>query len=141
MQIKSITQIEYLQLSRTIHLIVPAQGARLGPPVGPILGQAKIKVKDFCTLFNDVTKNYTPGFPLKVVVYVYKNENFHFYIKPPSISFLIKNYLKFKKQSSLSLLDVYKLTCIKKQEFENSSDKIIFRNLLSIIKVLKIKIN
>lgn len=141
MQIKNLTQIDYLQLNRTIQLIVPAQSARLGPPVGPILGQAKIKVKDFCTLFNDSTKIYPAGFPLKVIVYVYKNESFHFFIKPPATTFLIKNYLQFKKQNFLSILDIYKLVCIKKQEFKYLSEKLIFRNILSIIKILKVKIN
>lgn len=80
MQINHINQIDYLKLNKTVTLIAPANNAKLSPPVGPILGQAKIKVKDFCTAFNDSTKSFQTDFPLKVSVYVYKNESFDFII-------------------------------------------------------------
>ena len=47
MEIKNINDVDFLRLNREVTLIVPAQNAKLGPPVGPILGQVKIKVKDF----------------------------------------------------------------------------------------------
>ena len=81
MEIKHIKDVNYIKLVREVNLIVSAQNAKLGPPVGPILGQVKIKVKDFCTSFNDITKKYKNGLPLRVSVFVYKNETFDFIIK------------------------------------------------------------
>ena len=56
--IENINQIDYSKVSRIVDLIVPSQSAKLSPPVGPILGQVKIKVKDFCVSFNEKTTIY-----------------------------------------------------------------------------------
>lgn len=58
MQIKNYNQLDITKITRKVSLIIPAQTAKLGPPVGPVLGQVKIKVKDFCTLFNDATSQF-----------------------------------------------------------------------------------
>ncbi len=116
MRINSHTEINFKQLIKKLDLIIPAQNAKLTPPVGPLLGQVKIKVKDFCTLFNDATNVFKPGLPLPVSVYVYKNETFCFIIKTPTVSFLLKSLLLNNEQKSLSLLDIYKIAKIKKLE-------------------------
>ena len=100
MQIKNYNQLDITKITRKVSLIIPAQTAKLGPPVGPVLGQVKIKVKDFCTLFNDATSQFKLGLPLRVIVFVFKNETFNFIILPPSNSFLLKNSLKFSKTNS-----------------------------------------
>lgn len=140
MQIKSIFDLDLSKVVRKVDLIVFAQLAKLGPPVGPILGQAKIKVKDFCTSFNESTLKFKVGLPLKVIVYVYKNDSFNYQIKPPSTTFLIKNIVRLNKKNIISLLDVYKITLIKKIELEAVDDYIIFRNVLILIKSMNIKI-
>lgn len=78
MRIINILDLDFSKVIRKVDLIIPAQSAKLGPPVGPTLGQVKIKVKDFCTSFNDTTINFPLGLPLKVIVYVYKNESFNY---------------------------------------------------------------
>lgn len=140
MEIKNINDVDFLRLNREVTLIVAAQNAKLGPPVGPILGQVKIKVKDFCTAFNETTNSYPNGLPLKVVVFVYKNETFDFIILGPSISFLLKNALKFKKRNTLSLLDLYKVSLIKSSIDKETPKHLIFRNVLAISKSMKITI-
>jgi large subunit ribosomal protein L11 len=140
MQIKNYNQLDITKITRKVSLIIPAQTAKLGPPVGPVLGQVKIKVKDFCTLFNDATSQFKLGLPLRVIVFVFKNETFNFIILPPSNSFLLKNSLKFSKTNSLTVLDIYKIALIKKQEFEHLKLNVIFRNILHTAKLLKIKI-
>jgi ribosomal protein L11 len=141
MEIKNIAQVDFSKVNRKVILIVPAQSAKLGPPVGPILGQVKIKVKDFCTAFNDITNIYPTGFPVRVVVFVYKGESFDFIIKSPSVSFLIKNILEFKSKDTVSLLDLYKIMLIKHKEEEHILDFLLFRNILAITKHMNIKIN
>ena len=140
MRVKNISEIELKRIIKKLNLIIPAQSAKLGPPVGPVLGQVKIKVKDFCTMFNDATMVFAPGLPLPVTVCVFKNEIFNFYIKTPSTSFLLKNALISKKAKSLSLLDIYKLSLIKKLDFDHLSQKAVFKSILVGAKILKISI-
>jgi|JI61114C2RNA_FD_contig_123_50069_length_1488_multi_8_in_2_out_0_2 large subunit ribosomal protein L11 len=141
MRVKNISEIELKRVVKKLNLIIPAQTAKLGPPVGPVLGQVKIKVKDFCTMFNDATSIFAPGLPLPVTVCVFKNETFNFFIKTPSTSFLLKNTLIAKKSKSLTLLDIYKISLIKKLDFEHLSQKSVFKSILVGAKILKITIN
>lgn len=140
MQIKNYQQLDLKRLTRTVNLIIPAQTAKLGPPVGPVLGQVKIKVKDFCTMFNEVTQVFKIGLPLPVTVFVYKNETFNFYIKTPTVSFLLKNTLMRNSEKYLTLLDIYKISCIKSKDLIHLDIKTIFKNVLITAKNLKIKI-
>ena len=140
MRVKNIDEIELKYIIKKLNLIIPAQTAKLGPPVGPILGQVKIKVKDFCTMFNEATAVFAPGLPLPVTVCVFKNEIFKFYIKTPSTSFLLKNTLISKKTNSLSLLDIYKISLIKKLDFDHLSNQVVFKSILVTAKILKINI-
>lgn len=116
MRINNHTDVNFKQVIKKLDLIIPAQSAKLTPPVGPLLGQVKIKVKDFCTLFNDATNSFKSGLPLPVTVYVYKNETFCFIIKTPTVSFLLKTVILHNSEKTISLLDIYKIAKIKKLE-------------------------
>lgn len=140
MYIENINQIDYSKLNRTVDLIIPAQSAKLSPPVGSTLGQVKIKVKDFCSSFNERSLIYPIGLPLRVMVFVYKNESFDYIIKSPSTTFLIKNIISLNKKKELSLVDIYKIMCIKKLDSNYILDKLIFRNILILAKIMKIQI-
>lgn len=140
MQIKDYSQIDFSRLIRKVDLVIPAQNARLGPPVGPVLGQVKIKVKDFCTLFNEATSKFKAGLPVRVTVFVFKNESFSFLIKPPSTSFLLKNSLKYNKTNNLSLLDLYKISLIKQTSLPYLTVQNIFKNVVLSAKLLNIPI-
>lgn len=140
MQINNINQVDISTLNKTVTLIVPAKNAKLGPPVGPILGQVKIKVKDFCTLFNESTKKYQDDFPIKTYVFVYKSEKFNFLINAPSVSFLLKNLKARNETNNLNIIDLYKIMLIKKTDNKGVSDRLLFRNILYITKTLGIKI-
>ena len=140
MHIKNSINIDFSTVSKIIDLIAPARNAKMGPPVGPILGQAKIKVKDFCTLFNNVTINYDENFPVRVRVFVFKDETFVFTLRTPNVHFLIKNFLNFNKTHSLSLIDIYKISLIKKIELKHLDLRIIFKNILNTMKLRNIKI-
>lgn len=141
MQIKNFNQLDLKKVVRQVSLIVPAQTAKLGPPVGPILGQVKIKVKDFCTLFNDATQKHKLGLPLPVIVFVFKNESFNFYIKTPTVSFLLKNAFQRSENKHLTYLDIYKIALIKYMDLNYLPLSAIFKNILLKAKLLKIKIS
>ncbi len=140
MRVKNLNEIEFKRVLKKLNLIIPAQNAKLGPPVGPVLGQVKIKVKDFCTMFNDATLIFKPGLPLPVTVFIFKNETFNFIIRTPSISFLLKNVLNVNKIKDLTLLDIYKISLIKKMDSDHLNLKSIFRSILIGAKILKITI-
>jgi large subunit ribosomal protein L11 len=140
MQIKDYNQVNTTKVIKKLDLIIPAQSAKLTPPVGPLLGQVKIKVKDFCTLFNDATASFKVGLPFPVSVFVYKNDTFSFIIKTPIISFLLKATAFQNSNKVLSLLDIYKIAKIKKLEFNHIEIENIFKNVLLTAKLLKIKL-
>lgn len=45
-------------VTATIRLVIPAGQAKPSPPVGPALGQAGLKIMDFCKDFNAKTADY-----------------------------------------------------------------------------------
>lgn len=48
-------------MTATIRLVIPAGQAKPSPPVGPALGQAGLKIMDFCKDFNAKTAEYKVG--------------------------------------------------------------------------------
>lgn len=140
MEIKNLKQIDFSKIVRIIDLVIPAQNAKLSQPVGPMLGQVKIKIKDFCSSFNEITILHENELPLKVIVFVYKNDTFDYIIKPPSTTFLIKNFYMLNEKKGINLLDLYKIMLIKQSELEFISKKLIFRNILILTKLMKINI-
>lgn len=52
-----------------VRLRVPAQTAKPGPPLSPVLGQHQIKVAEFVTQFNLASTGFTPGTPVGVRIY------------------------------------------------------------------------
>jgi len=140
MEVKNLKQIDFLKVIRNIDLVIPSQEAKLSQPVGPMLGQVKIKIKDFCISFNEATILYDLELPLKVNVFIYKNDTFDYIIKPPSTTFLIKNSYLLNKKIGLTLLDLYKIMLIKHKELEFFSKQVVFRNILILTKLMKINI-
>ena len=45
-------------VTATIRLVIPAGQAKPSPPVGPALGQAGLKIMDFCKDFNAKTADF-----------------------------------------------------------------------------------
>jgi hypothetical protein len=52
-----------------IRIRVPAQQAKPGPPLSPVLGQHQIKVAEFVTQFNAASAGWSPGTPLGVRIH------------------------------------------------------------------------
>ncbi len=85
---------------KMIKLQVPAGKATPAPPVGTALGPAGINLQDFCTKFNDATRDKM-GDVLPVEISVYDDRSFDFVIKTPPAPFLLKKYAKVQKGSAL----------------------------------------
>lgn len=81
-----------------IKLQIPAGQANPAPPVGPALGQHGLQIQDFCSKFNDATKDKM-GDIIPVEITVFEDRTFTFITKTPPASELIKKMLKIKKGS------------------------------------------
>lgn len=83
---------------KKIKIQIPAGKATPAPPVGTALGPAGINLQDFCTKFNDATRDKM-GDILPVEITVNEDRSFDFVVKTPPAAFLIKRALKLKKGS------------------------------------------
>ena len=81
-----------------IKLQIPAGKATPAPPVGTVLGPAGINLQEFCTKYNDATRDRM-GDILPVEISVYEDRSFDFIIKTPPTGFLLKKYAKIQKGS------------------------------------------
>ena len=86
------------EVTKKIKLQIPAGKATPAPPVGTVLGPAGINLQDFCTKYNDATRDKM-GDVLPVEISVYDDRSFDFVIKTPPASFLLKKYAKINKGS------------------------------------------
>jgi len=82
----------------TLKLQIKAGQANPAPPVGPALGQHGIAIQDFCTKFNDATKDKM-GDIIPVEITVFEDRSFDFKLKTPPASALLKKICKIKKGS------------------------------------------
>jgi len=82
-----------------IKLQVSAGQANPSPPIGPALGQRGLNIKDFCTQFNEKTKDMEPGAPVPVVITGYADRTFTFITKIHPTSYLIRKRAGISKGS------------------------------------------
>ena len=87
------------QKVKEIKLQIPAGKATPAPPVGTVLGPAGINLQEFCTKYNDATRDRM-GDILPVVISIYDDRSFDFVIKTPPTAFLIKKICNVKKGSA-----------------------------------------
>lgn len=109
------------KVTKVIRLQIPAGKATGAPPVGTVLGPAGVNSADFCSKFNEATKDQM-GDIVTAVINVYEDRSFDFEVKTPPAAFLIKKYAKVNKAGShgqkeeagsISLDDVKKIAEIK----------------------------
>ena len=87
------------QIKKVIKLQIAAGKANPAPPVGPVLGQAQVNIQQFCTQFNDKTKDQM-GSIIPVVITVYDDRTFTFETKTPPASDLLKKAAGVSKGSA-----------------------------------------
>ena len=77
------------QVTKKIKLQIPAGKATPAPPVGTVLGPAGINLQEFCTKFNDASRDKM-GDILPVEITIYDDRTFDFVLKTPPAAFLLK---------------------------------------------------
>jgi large subunit ribosomal protein L11 len=83
-----------------IKLQIPAGKANPAPPVGPALGQHGLNIQDFCSKFNEATKDKT-GDIIPVEITVYEDRTFDFKLKTPPAAELLKKAAGIEKGSGV----------------------------------------
>jgi large subunit ribosomal protein L11 len=86
------------EVVKKIKLQIEAGKATPAPPVGTVLGPAGINLQDFCSKYNEQTRDRM-GDVLPVEISIYDDKSFDFVIKTPPTGFLIKKYAKVAKGS------------------------------------------
>ena len=75
---------------KKIKLQIPAGKATPAPPVGTVLGPAGINLQEFCTKYNDATRDKM-GDVVPVEISIYDDRTFDFVLKtPPTPTLLLK---------------------------------------------------
>ncbi|MDD2516454.1 MAG: 50S ribosomal protein L11 [Candidatus Gracilibacteria bacterium] len=86
-------------ITKKIKLQIPAGKATPAPPVGTVLGPAGVNLQEFCTKYNDATREKM-GDILPVEISIYDDRSFDFVIKTPPAAFLIKKFAGVKSGST-----------------------------------------
>jgi ribosomal protein L11 len=135
------------KIFRFVKFYAKAGEVNTTPPIGPMLGQFPMDVKNFCNIFNNDTKNYDKGVLLKVILILYKDSTFEYQIKNSPLFFLLElsskilqiNY-NFRNHRGISLYDIYLITLIKNKEYNLINIIYLFKNILKAAKKNKYKI-
>ena len=86
------------EIVRRIKLQIPAGKATPAPPVGTALGPAGINLQEFCTKYNDATRDKM-GDIIPAEIMVYEDRTFDFVLKTPPAASLIKKFAKINSGS------------------------------------------
>lgn len=113
-------------LSAVIRLLIPAGGAKPGPPVGPALGQHGLNLMAFCKDFNARTQHLKPDVPIPVSLKAYTDKSFEFDIRTPPVSYFLKKAAGLESGSgkaghgapagTVTLKHIYEIALIKQQD-------------------------
>ena len=87
------------EVVKKIKLQIEAGKANPAPPVGTVLGPAGVNLQEFCTKFNEATRDKM-GDIIPCEITVYEDRSFDFVLKTPPAGFLIKKAAKITKGSS-----------------------------------------
>ena len=124
------------KIKTVIKLQIQAGKANPAPPVGPALGQHGLNIQDFCSQFNDASKERM-GDVVPVEITVYEDRTFSFEMKTSPASELLKKASGAQKGASNPLTDkVGKVT--KAQVREIAEAKMVDLNAGSVEAAMKI---
>jgi len=124
------------EVVKEINLQIEAGKATAAPPVGTALGPAGVNLQEFCTRYNEATRDKM-GDVVPVVVTVYDDRSFDFVIKTPPAAFLLKKYAKINKGSSKGSTETV-ATLTKDQIREIAEIKLPDLNAYTIEEAMKI---
>lgn len=86
------------KIKTVIKLQIPAGKANPAPPVGPALGQHGLNIQDFCSRFNEATKDKM-GDIIPAEITVFEDRTFSFILKTPPASDMLRKAAGVEKGS------------------------------------------
>jgi large subunit ribosomal protein L11 len=92
------------EIKTIVKLQIPAGKATPAPPIGPALGQHGLNIQEFCTAFNEKTKDQG-GDVIPVEITVYEDRSFDFVCKTPPAAELLKKAAGVPKGSGVPQKD------------------------------------
>jgi large subunit ribosomal protein L11 len=92
------------KIKTVIKLQIQAGKANPAPPVGPALGQHGLNIQEFCTKFNDATKDKM-GDIIPAEITVFEDRTFSFVLKTPPASDLLRKAAGIEKGAGNPLKD------------------------------------
>ena len=92
------------KIKTIIKLQIAAGKANPAPPVGPALGQHGLNIQEFCTKFNEATKDKM-GDIIPAEITVYEDRSFSFVLKTPPASDLLRKAAGVAKGAGNPLKD------------------------------------
>jgi ribosomal protein L11 len=112
-----------MKIIRIVNLKIYSTKASSGAPLGPILGQFKIPMADFCKDFNDKSSIFSSDILLPVSIYLLEDNSYFYKIHLPTLTFFFQLLLNRDKFSSnpgyffleepkKGFLSLLKTTCI-----------------------------
>ena len=101
-------------------LQIPAGQANPAPPVGPALGQHGLNIQEFCTRFNEATKDKM-GDIIPVEITVYIDRTFDLKFKEPPVSDLLRKAAGIEKGSGNPLKE--KIGKVTKKQVEEIAQR------------------
>ena len=123
-------------ITKKIKLQIPAGKATPAPPVGTVLGPAGINLQEFCTKFNDATRDKM-GDVLPVEISIYEDRTFDFVLKTPPAAFLLKKVAKIKSGSAKGSKEIV-ATITREQLKEIAEIKLPDLNAYTVEEAMKI---
>ena len=93
------------EVVKKIKLQIEAGKATPAPPVGTVLGPAGINLQEFCTKFNDASRDKM-GDVVPCEITIYDDRSFDFVLKTPPAAFLLKKAAGIAKAGSKGANDI-----------------------------------
>ena len=90
------------EVKQIVKLQIPAGQATPAPPVGTALGPHGLNIQEFCTKFNEASKDRR-GEIVPIELTIYADRSFDFILKTAPASEMIKEKAKIKKGSGRPL--------------------------------------
>lgn len=124
------------EVVKKIKIQIPAGKATPAPPVGTVLGPAGINLGEFCSKFNDETREKM-GDIVPCEISIYDDRSFDFVLKTAPAGFLIKKAAKISKGSTKGANEI--VATITKEELRKiAEEKMVDLNAYTIEDGMKI---
>ena len=111
------------EVVKKIKIQIPAGKATPAPPVGTVLGPAGINLGEFCSKFNDATREKM-GDVVPCEISIYDDRSFDFVLKTAPAGFLLKKAAKIDKGSKKGANEIV-ATITKGTNIDASSNNVL----------------